>query len=118
MQTATTTALMAEALLGEGITQQEDGMWCGYGEIRVNKSPNGSIRTRRLTSSTSSAVIRVFKKRTGCSLEAGHCGTLTSVAYAANLGSGTSCGNTEKRNCTTRKAVETPCTAGAHECGT
>ena len=47
--------LSAEALLREGITPREDGMWYGYCEICVNKSPNASIRTPRLTSSTSSA---------------------------------------------------------------
>ena len=39
----------AEALLPEGVTPREDGMWCGFCEICVDKSP-------RLTSSTSSAV--------------------------------------------------------------
>ena len=48
--------LSAEAVLREDITPREDGMWYGYCEICVNKSPIASIRTPRLTSSTSSAV--------------------------------------------------------------
>ena len=41
--------LSAEAVLREDITPREDGMWYGYCEICVNKSPNASIRTPRLT---------------------------------------------------------------------
>ena len=47
---------LVETLLVEGITPREVGMWCAYCEICVNKSPNASIRTPRLTCSTSSAV--------------------------------------------------------------